>query len=97
MRIIVAAVAQMRHVRMWDMAREHGGRAATLGFCVLVARLDLLVEASRLLFVGKREAGHAFLELEGVEEGPVVIVPEALVELLVPDHILAGLWALLAS
>lgn len=88
MGFVVAAVADMGDMR--NMGREPG-RAAALGFCVLVARLDFLVEASSLLLIGKRETGHAVLELEGVEKGPIVVVSEALVELLIPDHALVGL------
>lgn len=89
MRVVVVVVQpQMRHVRMCDMGREPTSRAAALGLCVLVACLDFLVEAGRFLFIGKREAGHALLELECVEEGSVMVVPEAFIELLVPDYAL---------
>lgn len=78
----------MRYVR--NMGREPG-RATALGFCVLVARLDLIVEAGSLLFIGEGEGAHTILEFEGMEEGPLVVVPEALIELLVPDYALTGL------
>jgi hypothetical protein len=66
------------------------GRGKRLGPCVLARVLlplvHLLLEGARLLLVDKRQAGHALLELEGMEEGAVLVVLERVVDLLVPDH-----------
>lgn len=89
----VICVGQVRDVRVRDVGAEACVRAwGALGLCVSLAGLDLLVEAGGLLLVGEGEAGHARFELEGVEEGAVVVVLEAVVELLVPDDAFVALF-----
>lgn len=82
------------------LAVGHGGRALAargregglpgLLAGVLLALVHLLDEGLGLLLVGEGQAGGALLELEGVEEGAVLVVGEALVDLLVPDDASSG-------
>ena len=46
--------------------------------------LNLLHEVLGFFFIGKGQAGKTFFKLEGVEEGPILIVGEAIVDFLVP-------------
>lgn len=48
--------------------------------------LDLLEEVAGLLVVGKGEASNAVFDLKRVEEDAVVVVLEAFVDLLIPQH-----------
>lgn len=65
-----------------------GGAAERSGLgglaCVLLALVHLFLELLGLLLIDKAEAGHAVLELEGVEEGPVLVVAPRVEYLLIP-------------
>jgi heme/copper-type cytochrome/quinol oxidase subunit 4 len=52
---------------------------------VLLAFVHLLLELLCFLLIAKRQAGQTVLELEGVEEGTVLVVLERVVDFLVPD------------
>lgn len=54
--------------------------------CVLLPVVHLLLELLGLLLVDERQAGEAFLELEGVKEDAVLVVVPCVVDLLVPYH-----------
>lgn len=70
------------------------GSAKGLVLCVLVgvllAVVHLLLERLGLLLVGKGQSGLAFLQLKRVEEDAVLVVREAIVDLLVPDDAAVG-------
>lgn len=58
---------------------------------VLLAVIHLLLELFGFLLVHKAQSSQAFLELEGVEEGPVLIIMPCVENLLIPDDA-AGGW-----
>lgn len=51
---------------------------------ILLALIHLLLELLCLFIVRKAEACHAILQLKTVEEGPVLVVVERVVDFLVP-------------
>lgn len=53
---------------------------------ILLPLLELLDEGFSLLLIGEGEPSGAVLEFERVEERPVLIVVEIVVDFLVPDH-----------
>lgn len=53
---------------------------------ILLPVVHLLPEGLCLLLICKRQAYQTLLDLEGVEEGSVLVVLEGIVDLLVPDH-----------
>lgn len=57
---------------------------------ILLALIDLFLELLCFFLVCKGQAGHAFFQLKGVEEGPVLVVLEGVVDLLVPDDTAIG-------
>lgn len=57
---------------------------------VLLPLIHLLLELLGLLLVDEGEAGETFFQLEGVEEGAVLIVGEGVVDFLVPDDASIG-------
>lgn len=57
---------------------------------ILLPLIHLFLELLRLLLIGKAQAEAAILALEGVEEGAVLEVLEAVVDLLIPDDAAVG-------
>ena len=53
--------------------------------CILLAFVHLLLELLGFLLICKRQTGKTILELEGVEEGTVLVILEGVVDFLVPD------------
>lgn len=53
--------------------------------CILLAFIHLLLELLCFLFICKRQTSQTVLELEGVEEGTVLVVLEGVIDFLVPD------------
>lgn len=53
--------------------------------CILLSFVHLLLELLGFLLICERQAGQTVLELEGVEEGTVLVVLEGVVDFLVPD------------
>lgn len=58
--------------------------------CVLLPVVHLLEEQRGFLLVDKGEASDAVLDLEGVEEGAVLVVGPRVEDLLVPYHASVG-------
>lgn len=56
----------------------------------VLAVMHLSDEGLRLLVVGERKTGGAFLELERVKKGSVLVVGEIVVDLLIPNHTLSS-------
>lgn len=61
------------------------GRRSRRPARILLALVHLLLELLRLLLVHEAQAGEAVLQLEGVEEGPVLVVVPHIEDFLVPD------------
>ena len=63
--------------------------AEGLRFCslagTLLSLIHLLFELLCLLLVHKREACQTLFELERVKEGPVLVILESIVDLLIPN------------
>lgn len=53
---------------------------------ILLSLVHLLLELLRLFLVRKAQPGQTVLELEGVKEGPILVVLERIIYFLVPDH-----------
>ena len=66
------------------------GCAERFVLCVLVgvlfAVVELLLERPGLLLVGERQASQTVLELESVEERPILVVGKRVVNLLIPQN-----------
>lgn len=60
-------------------------RRAGLGLGILGAIRDLLEQIAGLAFIREGEANETLITFEGVEEGAILIVLEALVKLMLPD------------
>lgn len=52
---------------------------------ILLPLIHFLLELLRLLFIRKAQARHTVLQLKTMEEGPVLVVLESIVDFLVPD------------
>ena len=52
---------------------------------ILLPLVHLLLELLGLFLVHKRQTSHALLQLETVKEGPVLVVGEGVVDLLIPE------------
>lgn len=52
---------------------------------ILLPLIHLLLKLLRLLFIRKAQARHTVLQLKTMEEGPVLVVLESIVDFLVPD------------
>lgn len=64
-----------------------GGRCGRrLGFGVLGAIRNFFVQLVRFAFVCERKANDAVIPLEGVEEGPVLVVGKTFVQFVLPYH-----------
>ena len=79
-RPIVMALPKMRQQRTMRMRTLHA--QLVLIHCLL----HLLQKFPRVFLIRERQACLARIQLKGVEERPVVIVLEALVDLLVPQY-----------
>ena len=54
--------------------------------CVLFAFIHFLLELPCLFLVDEGQAGHTLFELEGMEEGSVLVVLESVIYFLIPDN-----------
>lgn len=52
---------------------------------VLLAIVHFLLELLRLLFVDKAQRGQAIFQVEGVEEGTVLVIAPCVEDLLIPE------------
>jgi len=68
--------------------RRPTGKGLTLGILmrILLPLLHLLPKLLRLLLIREAESKQRILPLEGVEERPVLVILEGIVDLLIPDH-----------
>ena len=53
---------------------------------MFLALMHLLDKSLGLLFVDKGQAGGTGFEFECVKEGPILVVSEVVINLLIPDH-----------
>lgn len=90
MRMVIITMCNMRYMRMRQTSAKPTVRA-TLRFCIFFSRLNLITKRPSFLLVGEGETSHTVFELEGVEEGSVVVIFEPLVELLVPENAFVAL------
>ena len=61
---------------------------------IFLTLIHLLLELLCLFLIHEREPGHAFFNLEGVKEGPILIVLKCIVDFLIPYHTSTGRLAL---
>lgn len=57
---------------------------------ILFALVHLLDESFGFFLIGKRQSGRTFFQLKGVEKCSILIIMEAIVDLLVPDNSATG-------
>jgi hypothetical protein len=57
---------------------------------VLFAVIELLLECSGFLLVGKRQTSQAILEFKGMEESSILVVVPCVEDLLVPNNSSVG-------
>jgi len=79
-------LASMRSLRRSTRER------LTLGCLVrvLLPLIDLLLELLRLFLIRKAQPGQTVLQLEGVEECPILVVLERVVDFLIPEDATVG-------
>ena len=76
---------------LWSRALERRCLGALA--CILFSIVHLLLELLSLLLVYERKTSQTLFEFKRVEEGPVLIVVERIVDLLIPYHAAIGTLA----
>lgn len=66
-------------------SRSEGGPLCSLTR-ILLAFVHLFLELPRFFLIHKTQGGHTLLQLEGMKESAVLVVLEAVIDLLVPYH-----------
>ena len=87
------AVVFVRATRDIDLSSSNR-RSERLCLClltgILLALIHFLLELPCFFLVDKGQAGHALLELEGMEKGAILVILEGVIDFLVPDDTSVG-------